>query len=437
MLDMSITIEIKDRFDYDESAEKSFLLISKGMGKMNKGVMKMTVNERLTQNLIWTGVQDAQLKVFDIIMETEFGTTYNSYLLKGTEKTALIETVKLPFFDEFQQKIEKVVPLCDIDYLIVNHTEPDHAGSIEKCLAINPNLTVIGSPAALQFLKEIVNRDFKALAVKEGQTLDLGGKTLQFMIVPNLHWPDTMYTWVQEDGILFTCDSFGAHYAFEGLRLSEVQDHNGYERALKYYYDHILKPFRPFMQKALDKVEPLKLNMICPGHGPILDCRLPEMFAQYRKWNAEPQLENKLILAYVSAYGYTEQLAQAAARGIESVGWQAELVELTQTPVAEVVEKIENARGFLLGSPTILAEALPPVWAVLSLMNPVIHGGKYAAVFGSYGWSGEAFAHLEERLKQLRIRVMPAFKVRFKPSPKQLEEAEAVGRQWVEIIQNQ
>ena len=394
----------------------------------------MAIHQQLTNDLTWVGVQDPQLKVFDIIMETEYGTTYNAYLLKGLEKTALIETVKLPFFDEFRKRIEAVLPITQIDYLIVNHTAPDHAGSIARLLEINPDLTVVGSPAALQFLKEIVNQDFRSLIAKEGMTLDLGGKTLQLIMAPNLHWPDTMYTLAQEDGILFTCDSFGAHYAFEGLRVSEVKDHKAYQSALKYYYDHILKPFRPFMRKALDKVEGLDVKMICPGHGPVLDCGLDAIVEQYRQWNVEPQLENKLILAYVSAYGYTEQLAQAIARGIESAGWQAELVELTQTPTAEVVEKLEQARGFLLGSPTILAEALPPVWMLLSYLNPVVHGGKYAAVFGSYGWSGEAFAHLEERLKQLRITVMPALKVRFKPSPAQLAEAEQAGRDWVKQI---
>ncbi len=394
----------------------------------------MTIHQQLTNNLTWVGVQDSQLKVFDIIMETEYGTTYNAYLLKGLEKTALIETVKIPFFEEFRKHIEAVLPIGQIDYLIVNHTEPDHAGSIARLLEINPELTVVSSPAALQFLKEIVNQDFRSLIAKEGMTLDLGGKTLQFIMAPNLHWPDTMYTLAQEDGILFTCDSFGAHYAFEGLRVSEVKDREAYQGALKYYYDHILKPFRPFMRKALDKVEGLDIKMICPGHGPVLDCGLDGILKEYREWSVEPQLENKLILAYVSAYGYTEQLAQAIARGIESAGWQAELVELTQTPTAEVVEKLEQARGFLLGSPTILAEALPPVWTLLSYLNPVVHGGKYAAVFGSYGWSGEAFAHLEERLKQLRITVMPALKVRFNPSPAQLVEAEQAGRRWVEQI---
>ena len=154
----------------------------------------MAINQQITNDLTCVGVQDPQLKVFDIIMETEYGTTYNAYILKGTAKTALIETVKLPFFDAFEKRVEAVLPVDQIDYLIVNHTEPDHAGSIAKLLEVNPNLTIVGSPAALQFLKEIVNQDFRSLTAAEGMTLDLGKKTLRFIMAPNLHWPDTMVT---------------------------------------------------------------------------------------------------------------------------------------------------------------------------------------------------------------------------------------------------
>ena len=178
----------------------------------------------LTDRLSWIGAQDAQLKVFDIIMETEFGTTYNAYLLKGSEKSALVETVKLNFFEEFRQHVEQIMPLDQIDYLIVNHTEPDHAGSIEKLLDLNPQLTVVCTAPAAGFLKEIVNRDFTVQIVKNGQTLSLGDRTLEFLFLPNLHWPDTMYTLDREDGILFTCDSFGSHYSFDGLLRSEVRD---------------------------------------------------------------------------------------------------------------------------------------------------------------------------------------------------------------------
>lgn len=391
----------------------------------------MQQENQLTESLSWVGVRDPHLKVFDIIMETEFGTTYNAYVLRGKNQTALIETVKLPFFEDFRGKVEAVMPLEKIDILIVNHTEPDHAGSIERLLQINPELNIVGSPAAIQFLKEIVNQDFKSTPVKDRQTLDLGGKTLEFHLLPNLHWPDTMYTLDIEDGVLFSCDSFGSHYCFDGLRLSEVQDEADYQRALKYYYDHILDPYRSFMRKALERTESMKLNLICPGHGPVLDCRLDEIREQMKIWSAEPEIEDKMIIGYVSAYGYTAQLAAAIARGIEKEGWKTQLLDLTVIPATQAVAEITAARGFLLGSPTILSEALPPVWDVLSLMNPVVHGCKAAAVFGSYGWSGEAFPHLNERLKQLRMKVHPEFKVRFKPSSSQLLEAESYGQSWI------
>ena len=338
-----------------------------------------------------------------------------------------METVKLNFFEEFRQHVEQIMPLDQIDYLIVNHTEPDHAGSIEKLLDLNPQLTVVCTAPAAGFLKEIVNRDFTVQIVKNGQTLSLGDRTLEFLFLPNLHWPDTMYTLDREDGILFTCDSFGSHYSFDGLLRSEVRDEEGYQRALKYYYDCILAPFRPFVRKALDEIAPLSLKMICPGHGPVLDCRLEEMMETYRQWSQDPEVRNQVVIAYVSAYGYTRAMAECAAQAIEKSGVGAVLLNLEQVSRDEAAAQIAASKGFLLGSPTILNEALPPVWDVLSLLNPVGCAGKSAAVFGSYGWSGEAMGHLEERLKQLR----PACKIRFKPSQQQLQQVQTWAEEFV------
>lgn len=227
---------------------------------------------KLTDSLSWSGVLDKNLRVFDIIMFTEFGSSYNSYVLKGSEKTAIFETAKLKFYDEFKERTESQVKFEDIDYIIVNHTEPDHAGSIEKILEINPKVQIVGTATAIGFLKEITNRDFYSIAVKDGDTLSLGDKTLKFMILPNLHWPDTMYTYIEEDKILLTCDSFGSHYCHEKILHSTVTDKEGYKRATKYYFDNIIGPFvHPFMVKALERIEPMEINMICPGHGPVHD----------------------------------------------------------------------------------------------------------------------------------------------------------------------
>ena len=222
----------------------------------------------LRDGFYWAGIVDDNLRVFDIIMYTEFGTTYNSYVWKVGDKVVLFETAKEKFFDEYLDKLKEIIDVTKIDYLIVDHTEPDHAGSIGRLLEYSPQMKIVATGCAIGFLKEIVNHDFTSIAVKDNQTMEIGGKTLRFLVVPNLHWPDTMYTYIEEEQLLVTCDSFGSHYGFHDVLASKVTDQEGYMRATKYYFDCIIGPFKPFMLKALDKVRQLDVSMICPGHGP-------------------------------------------------------------------------------------------------------------------------------------------------------------------------
>ena len=188
--------------------------------------------------------------VFDIIMYTEFGTTYNSYVMKAGDKTVLFETAKAKFFDEYLEKLKELTDVTKIDYLVVSHTEPDHAGSVEKLLEINPGMKIIATGCAVNFLKEIVNGEFTAIVVKDNQEMKIGDKTLKFLVVPNLHWPDTMYTYIEEEQILVTCDSFGSHYGFHDILVSKVTDHEGYMRATKYYFDNIIGAFQAIYEKS-------------------------------------------------------------------------------------------------------------------------------------------------------------------------------------------
>ena len=206
----------------------------------------------ITPDFYWLGALDPSLRTFDIVMETEFGTTYNAYLLKGTEGVALFETVKDKFFDTYFDKLKTLVSLEDIKYIIVDHTEPDHAGSVAKLLPYTPHATVVGSAAAIKYMGEIINAPFKSLVVKDKDTLSLGNKTIHFLSVPQLHWPDTMYSYVEEDQLLITCDSFGAHYSDERIFKSKLDTHleADYDSAYKYYYDMIMGPFKPFVLKA-------------------------------------------------------------------------------------------------------------------------------------------------------------------------------------------
>ncbi|MBQ9347149.1 MAG: FAD-dependent oxidoreductase [Oscillibacter sp.] len=389
---------------------------------------------QLADGLWWNGVLDPDLRVFDIVMRTEFGTTYNSYILKGSEKTALFETNKLKFWDAYRDSLSEVTDIGAIDYIVMNHTEPDHAGTVEKVLELNPRAVVVGTSTAISFLKEIVNHDFNSRTVKDGDTLSLGNKTLRFMILPQLHWPDTMYTYVEEDGVLFTCDSFGSHYSHTGIVRSAVTDTQGYLRATKYYFDNIIGPFRiPFMNDALDRIQDLKINMICTGHGPVHDSHIDEIIALYREWCAvPPEREKKLVvIPYVSAYGYTGQLAEKIGAGIVDAGHGAVDVryhDMVTADAGAVAAELAACDAFLLGTPTILGEALAPIWNLTLSLFPPIHGGKLASAFGCYGWSGEGVPHIIGRLRQLRMNVPDeGFRVRLKPSQTQLLDAYEYG----------
>lgn len=402
--------------------------------------MRKLKSLKLNRDFYWTGVLDPNLRVFDIIMNTEFGTTYNSYVLKGSEKTALFETAKAKFFDEYLETLKSITDINSVDYIIVSHTEPDHSGSIEKLLDINPNLKIVGTSAAISYLKEIVNKDFYSIAVKDEATLSLGNKTLKFMQLPNLHWPDTMYTYIEEDGILVTCDSFGAHYSHEGILRSTVTDEEGYMRAAKYYFDNIIGPFKnPFMTNALKKIDGLEINMICTGHGPVLDSHIDEIINIYKNWcgSENPNSRKTVVIPYVSAYGYTKEIAETVAEGIRGSGdVDVRLYDMVESDTNKVISEIAFADGILFGTPTILADALKPIWDLTTLMFPPVYKGKLASAFGSYGWSGEAVTNIIERLRQLKLKVLDSLKIRFKPDKNQLIEAFDFGYNFGCVLQS-
>lgn len=386
--------------------------------------------KELKKDFYWSGVLDKDLRVFDIIMETEFGTTYNSYVLKTNDKVVLFETAKAKFFDSYLESLKQIVDISKIDYIVVNHTEPDHAGSVEKLINMNPNIKVVGSTVAINFLKNIVNHDFYSLTVKDNDILKIGDKTLRFISAPHLHWPDTMYTYIEEDETLITCDSFGSHYCLDDIVLSKVTDNEGYMRAAKYYFDNIIGPFKPHMLKALDKIKDLKVNMICTGHGPVIDCRIDEIKETYKKWCTviNPNPRKTVIIPYVSAYGYTKELAHEIEKGIKDSGdIDVRIYDLVESDIDKVLEEIGFADGLLFGTPTIVGEALKPIWDLTTSIFAVTHGGKLASAFGSYGWSGEGVPNILERLKQLKMKVVDGFRVKFKPGKKDLKDAYEYG----------
>ena len=395
---------------------------------------------KLRENFYWAGILDDTLRVFDIIMYTEFGTTYNSYIYKAGDKVILFETVKAKFFDDYLKELKEITDVTKIDYLVVNHTEPDHAGSVEKLLELNPQLKIIATPTAVSFLQNIVHRDFCSTAVRDEQEMQIGNITLRFLHVPNLHWPDTMYTYIEEEQALVTCDSFGSHYASEDILVSKVKNEDDYWKATKYYFDCIIGPFKPFMLKALERVRQLDVSIICTGHGPVLDAGIDKMYNTYEEWCTvvNPNQKKTVVMPYVSAYGYTGQLAEQIAKGIEDSGdIEVRRYDMVTADQAKVLDELGFADGILFGTPTIVGEALKPIWDLTTSIFAGTHGGKLASAFGSYGWSGEGVPHIIERLKQLRMR-MPdeGFKVRFKPGEVDMLNAYDYGYNFGCILQD-
>lgn len=390
----------------------------------------------ICNDIWWVGVQDPDLRVFDIIMKTEFGTSYNAYLIKGQEKIALVETVKDEFFDDYISNIQEVVNLADIDYLVMNHSEPDHSGSVARLLDLIPDLTIVGHPNVLEFLGEICNRDFKLKRVGDNRELELGGKTLHFISALLLHWPDTIYSYLKEDKLLFTCDSFGCHYS--DPRLFNDLIGGDFASAYKYYFDKIMRPFRPHVLKALNKLADYEVDIICPGHGPVLRTNIPYYLDLYREWakpDSDPDPSPKIVMPYLSAHGYTKQMADAIESGILSAGdFNLKRFDLVSTPIDQVVAEIDSANGLVIGSPTICKDTLPPVWELLAKLSPIIHKGMIAAAFGAYGWSGEAVPFIEKRLVMLRMHVLPGLRIRFQASAKQLQDAELFGAKFARAV---
>lgn len=376
----------------------------------------MPVN-KITDNVWSVGVLNPNLRVFDIIMKTEYGTSYNAYLVKGTEKTALIETVHFNFFDEYIDNVKSIVDISTIDYVILNHNEPDHSGSLVKILELNPNITVITSIAGNKYLQAIVNGSYNSKIVKNGDNIDLGGKFLTFIPAPFLHWPDSMFTYLSEDKIIFTCDFLGCHYTEPRVFDNKIIYQDYYDDAFQYYYKAIFGPFKEYVLAGLDKLEKLDFHTVCPSHGPVLVENVSECIAKYRRWSQIKKNDpKKVLIFYVSAYGYTRKMASAIYDVIIAKGYDVEILDVINNDFSSIMEKIENADALMIGSPTINRDALKPIWDVLSAIDPISNKGKPVGVFGSYGWSGEAVNMIIQRLNSLKLNVFGSgIRVNFLP----------------------
>jgi flavorubredoxin len=382
----------------------------------------------------WVGALDPGLRSFDIILKTANGTSYNSYVVRGSAGVAIIDTVKENFSNTFFRRLESVADYGEIRAIVLNHLEPDHSGALPELLRRAPQAKLYISSRGQPMLKGLLHGDrLTYVPTQTGTTVDLGDRTLRFLQTPYLHWPDTQCTYIEEDGVLFSGDVFGCHFCDQRLFNDAVGD---FRFSFEYYYAHIMRPFRSHVLEALDLIAPLPLKLIAPAHGPILREAPQRYVARYRELSAsglknEAADEKTLLIFYLSAYGSTRAMAEALAAGAEdATGVRVSLYDIEGGEVAPFVDLIEEADGLAFGSPTINGDAVKPVWDLLSSLTAVNVRGKLGAAFGSYGWSGEAVPMVEDRLRGLKLRVpVKGVRARLIPTVEELGACRALGRE--------
>ncbi len=400
------------------------------MHYMSNSIVKDGKAVQLDDGVYWVGALDPDLRSFDIILNTANGTSYNSYLIKGSEGVAIVDTVKSEFSHEFFARLESVADYSDIKVIVLNHLEPDHTGALPELLQRAPHAKVYISERAQGMLKALLKSntdDLEYQAVTTGEQVSLGDCTLTFLNTPFLHWPDTQCTYLEEREILFSGDVFGCHFCDSRLFNDKVGD---FRFSFDYYYAHIMRPFKKWVLEALDLIDPLSLRIIAPTHGPILRDR-PRRYVNHYRELATTSLsgelgtnEKSMIIFYMSSYGNTARMAEAISAGAQSVdGVRVSLFDLQGGETEPFVDLIEEADALVLGSPTINGDAVKPVWDLLSSLIVVNLKGKLGAAFGSYGWTGEAVRMIEDRLRGLKLRVpKQGIRVKLIPTDEELQQ---------------
>lgn len=378
----------------------------------------------IAENIYDVGVLDWAVRDFHGY-KTERGATYNAYLIMDEKKT-LIDTVKAPFTEELLRNVSAVTPLESIDYIIINHVEPDHSGAMPALAKACPNakfyITPQGKAEAIQHYGDI----FDFVIAKDGATLNIGKRTLTFASMAMLHWPDSMATYSAYDKILFSNDAFGQHYCTSCRYDDEVDQAELFYEARK-YFANILTPYAKLIGRALAKLGGLDITLIAPSHGVIWRSGIAKILKCYSDWGSGVA-DGSLVIAYDSMWGGTEKLARAMARGAAKAGVVTKVYKMSATPNSTVVAELFTASGFLAGSSTLNNSMLPTMASLAVYIKGLFpKAAKKAAAFGTFGWGGGAQKDLEEQLVKAFTEVAPGYNCKWTPQEKELAAAEEYG----------
>ena len=360
----------------------------------------MTVRE-LRPGVYSVGAIDWDRRLFDELIPLPEGTTYNAYLIKGDEKTALIDTVD-PTKERVLVSNLAELEVKRLDYVISNHCEQDHSGAIPKILDLYPDAKVVTNPKCKDMLIDhLLIPDHKFMTVNDREILSLGGKTLEFILAPWVHWPETMFTYLREDRILFPCDFLGSHFATSDLYAT---DEAGVLEAAKRYYAEIMMPFRMPIRRNMEKIRDLRIDMIAPSHGPVYS--KPDFILNaYKDW-ASDEVKNEVIVPYVSMHGSTAKMIDYFVAALIRRGVTVKPFNLTRTDVGELAMALVDAATIVIGSPTVLVGPHPAVVYAVYLANAIRPKTKFASIICSYGWGGRTVELITGGLTNLKVELI-------------------------------
>ncbi|MBS7613147.1 FprA family A-type flavoprotein, partial [Candidatus Bathyarchaeota archaeon] len=375
------------------------------------------------RDVYWIGVKDWNRRLFDALIPLPRGTSYNAYLVSGEEGNALIDTVNPGFEEELERKIRSLVDPGEIDYIVMNHAEPDHAGAIPYLMKIATKAKLVATSRGVKMARIFYRvPEERMKIVTDQEKLSLGGKTLRFIEAPMLHWPETMFTYVEEEGILFSCDFFGSHLA-EGVYSDDVEDLLIHAQK---YWGEIMMPFRTMAQKGLEKLKGLDVKTIAPSHGPIH--RKPEVILNaYKRW-VYGETKQKVSIIYVSMWGSTEHMAEQMAEVLAREGIEVVLHNLTVTDVGDLVKDLVDSRAIVLGVPAVLGGAHPLIVYATYLFRILRPPTEFTVVLSSYGWSGGAIRQIQELLRDFKIEVVSTVEINGPPMEEDMRKIVEIGK---------
>ncbi|HNX08876.1 MAG TPA: FprA family A-type flavoprotein [Methanothrix sp.] len=359
----------------------------------------MSLTREFRPGVSWVGAIDWDRRLFDALIALPQGTSYNSYLIQGSEKTALIDAVDEKMIDVLLDNL-RALGIKSIDYIIAQHAEQDHSGGLKRLLAAYPMAKVLGSAKCLDLLTQFGLLDSeRTQELKDGDSIALGGRSLQFILAPWVHWPDTIFTYLAEERILFTCDFLGSHLATSDLF---AVDEPLVYRSAKKYYAEIMMPFRSSINRHLDRINRLSVDIIAPSHGPLYN-RPGFILDAYRDW-ASDKVKNQVVLPFVSMHGSTRIMTDYLVDALISRGIEVKRFDLTDYDVGELAESLVDAATVVMGTPTILAGAHPLVLYAATLANALRPKTRYASIIGSFGWGGKMLEQITTALPGLKLQ---------------------------------